>query len=278
MSKINRDFNLSKVIYSKLNTKVKYYLESDNINDIKELIKQDNIYFIGNASKILFAFDYKKIVVIKYIKSEIKLLNNFLIVDSGCSLSKLGNFCIQNNIKGFEKLMTIPGLLGGSIINNVSFLDQCISDFIYCIEVIDEEGNNIILFKDEITFKYRHMEVYLSKYFISKVVFLVQFETTENLLFSKSNALLYRREHQPNILSLGSTFKNTDKIKAYRLIELYIPFTEYQGFYINQKHRNFIEIKPDLDKLNLVKLIERIQQVLYNNIGIFLETEIIIVY
>ena len=43
-------------------------------------------------------------------------------------------------------------------------------------------------------------------------------------------------------------------------------------------HANFIQISPFLDYLNIVKLIERIQEVVYNKLSFYLETEIRIIY
>ena len=78
----------------------------------------------------------------------------------------------------------------------------------------------------------------------------------------------------------GVTTRELDKIaEDYIRSQGCLPsFKGYGGFLISDKHKNFIEINKDLDKLNLVKLIERIQEVLYNKVGLFLETEIIIVY
>lgn len=278
MNKLLLNFDLKNVIYSRLSSKVKYYFEVDNLDFIRSQIKRNDVLFIGNSSKILYAFDYKDCMVIKYTKNDIKIYENYLIVDSGCSLFKLGNFAIEHEINGFEKIMTIPGLVGGSLINNVSFLNQCISDNLFAIEIIDNFGNVRILYKNEIDCFYRKIKIKYEKYFIFKAIFRIDFATKNELKLSKEKAFRYRKEKQPNILSLGSTFKNIDNFKAYKLIEDNISFKGYGGFLISDKHKNFIEINKDLDKLNLVKLIERIQEVLYNKVGLFLETEIIIVY
>ena len=79
-------------------------------------------------------------------------------------------------------------------------------------------------------------------------------------------------------MSLGSTFKNYKDLKAYKIIEKFIDFREFQGVKISSSHLNFIQISPFIDYLNIVTLIERIQEVVYNKLSFYLETEIKIIY
>jgi UDP-N-acetylmuramate dehydrogenase len=266
-------------MYSKLNTTVSNFIETDKLYIVKNLIRNyDDIYFVGNGSKIFFTFEEKNLLIIRYVKDDIKKVSSFLIVDSGCSLYQLGEYTIKNCIKGFEKLMTIPGFVGGSIVNNSSFLNQCISDYLYAIEVIDQSGKIRIIKRDEISFSYRKTIFNIKNFFISKAIFKIEYDSKEVLLENKKIAYDYRYINQPKIHSLGSTFKNVSKFKAYQLLKLNCLKLDFGGYHLNKRHANFIKIQPDLDKLNLVKLIESIQEVLYNELGIFLETEIIIVY
>lgn len=278
MIRVYKNYDLKKNSYSHLSAKVKYYIETDEIKVITGIIKtKKNYLIVGNMSKLLFAFKSKDITIIHYTNEEIKLKNNILIVHSGVSLKKLAYFAIRNSLEGFEKISTIPGELGGSIKNNASFLNQGINDLLLFLVVIDSFGNKKIILKSELEISYRNINN-LDKFFIYQALFKVKKKTRFFLYFEKKKALEYRLKHQPHIHSFGSTFKNYKQLKAYEIINKFIPFKEYYGVKISLMHANFIQISPFLDYLNIVKLIERIQELVYNKLSFYLETEIRIIY
>ena len=273
------NYDLAYVSHSKLKAKVQSYFECELLDDVISLIKNNMCdIFVGRMSKMLFAFDYKNINIIKYLGKHIEIKNDLLIVESGISLFELGKFAIKNGIDGFEKIMTIPGNLGGSVVNNVSFLDQEISKNILFLEIIDKDGNIRLIKRDEIIFEYRKMSINLKKYFIAKVIFKIHKKLRHFLYREYKKAINYRMENQPKIHSFGSTFINPYPLKAYQLINQCIDCKEFNKVTINLKHANFIELRKDLEYLNLVKLIERIQEVVYNKVGLYLKTEIKIIY
>lgn len=256
---------------------IKHYIETDEYLVIKDLIKEGYpCNFIGNATKTLFAFNYNKCVIIKYTKKLIKIKNNRLIADAGVSLKTLGEFALKNNIDGFEKIMTIPGLLGASIVNNVSFLNQEISKFLLYVMAIDKSGNIIRIKKNQINFTYRNSS--LNSYFIFKAVFKIVRKNHIELEELANKAIIYRKKHQPMIKSLGSTFKNFGDTKAYELIALIKNEIPFYSELISKKHMNFISLTNCNEYINMVKLIESIQELIYNKKKILLENEIRILY
>ncbi len=279
MNKYYTRYNLKTTNYTHLDSLVEKFLITDDINSILSLLKNNyDLFYVGKMSKLLFAFYYKNIFVVKYVKEEILIKDNLLFVTSGTRLLNLGNFCIKNGISGFEKIMTIPGLVGGSLINNASFLDQCISDNLLFLEIIDKSGIFHIIKKDELIIKYRSLATKYQNPFIYRAVFKIKKVERVKLYNQKKDAFLYRLTNQPRILSLGSTFKNYHHLKAYKLIKDNLDFFEYDSVKLSSRHLNFIEINANTDYLKMVKLIERIQEVLYNKLGFYLESEIKIIY
>lgn len=124
---IKNNFDIKKISYIHVGGVVKQYIEFDDYHVLKNI---DKFISLGNTSKILFCFDYSPNVFTKYVKKKIYFFKDKFFVYSGISLLKLNEILMKKNITGFEKLSTIPGLLGGSIVNNASFLDQCISDLL----------------------------------------------------------------------------------------------------------------------------------------------------
>lgn len=280
MIKIYKDYNIGNKSYSHLKALVKYYIETDEINLIQYLIKHyNNYYFVGNMSKLLFAFEKKDIILIRYMKEEIVFLDDIFIASSGISLFKLGKILIKKGIEGFEKIMTIPGFLGGSVFNNVSFLNQEISNYILYLIIIDENGEIKIIPKEDIIFSYRKMEILKEKrFFILKIIFK-RINNLRYLLYKNYNeSIKYRLNNQEKFLSLGSTFKNYKNYKAYLIIREILPYLKIEKNLLSEKHLNFIKIKPDSTNIKLVKLIERMQKIIYNKFDFYLESEIKIIY
>lgn len=277
MIKYFSNYNLIDCSFAKLNAVVKYYIETDEYRVVQSLIKHKyNPYFLGNCSKLIFCFDFKNALFIKYLAKNIKLKGSLLQVDSGVNLKELGNFTISKGIKGFEKIATIPGLVGGSLVNNASYLDQCISTYLYQVIAINGNGNIVVLFKKDIIFKYRYSS--LREFFVLKAIFKIEFEDTNKLLYSFYNSQNYRLVNQPKMCCLGSTFKNYGPIKAYKLISLIYYDLGNEMHYLNDKHLNFINLNLFSHYLSIVKLIERIEEMIYNKKQILLKREIQFIY
>lgn len=279
MNQFKTFYNISETSYTKLRAEVHYFLLTDEISSIIALLKNKyTLFYVGKMSKLLFAFDYKDLFVVKYVDKTIKVQNTFLEVSSGVSLLELGNYAIKNGIAGFEKIMTIPGNVGGSIINNASFLDQGINDNLLFLQVIDSKGNIKTLKKDDLDINYRRVNFKEENIFIYRAYFKIERKLRYELYQSKKKSFSYRFSHQSSKLSFGSTFKNYKQYKAYELINKYIDFRSQNGVKISSKHANFLEFNSDEDYINIVKIIERVQEVLYNKLGFYLESEIKIIY
>lgn len=279
MNRFQKSFDLKEIAYSRLSAIVSNYVESDDIRVLQSLLKCGiRPFYVGKMSKLYPTKDRLDLFVFHYTgKSAIKR-GEFLIVDSGISLKDLGNYAVKEGIAGFEKIMTIPGELGGSLNNNAGFLDQTIADHLLFLSVIDEKGECRLFEKEELNIGYRRLEIPAKNAFIYKAVFRIRREMRFSLYMKRKEAYAYRRLHHPPILSLGSTFKNRDRIKAYLAVKACVDFETFMGLKVDPKHCNFIEIRFDLPKINLVKLIERVEELVYNKYGFCLETEIKMMY
>lgn len=279
MNQFKTFYNISESSYTKLTAVVHYFLITDEIDSIIALLKNHySLFYIGRMSKLLFAFEYKDLFVVKYVDKTIKVHETFLEVSSGVSLLELGNYTIKNGISGFEKIMTIPGNVGGSIINNASFLNQGINDNLLFLQVIDSKGNIKTIKKEDIDISYRKVNFKDENLFIYRAFFKFDRKLRYQLYQNKKQAFSYRLSNQSSKLSFGSTFKNYKQYKAYELINRYINFRSQNGVKISLKHANFLEFSSDEDYINIVKIIERVQEVLYNELGFYLESEIKIIY
>ncbi len=276
MFKIRYNYPISNVTYIKVGGKVKLYIETDELDIIKKILTVNKkIKYIGNASNIFFSFDYSDYIFIKYINKKI-IINEYLELGSSVSIKYLSNKLTKEGIKGFEKLNGIPGLIGGSIVNNCSCFNQCISDNLCQLNILDNLGDEKILNKEDINFSYHYSSLRNKNYLIINARFNKILCSKDELEKDYLKSLKYRQMYQPiSKLTLGSTFKKMENIIIPQIIEnLGLKGKTKGKSKISQVHSNFIEIETNEKFRNIITLIEETNRILYNKLGYYIELEI----
>lgn len=142
-------------------TPVMYIPESEEelINLIKEF-KQGNkkYYILGNGSNILVNDQIIEREVINN-RRALDFVNfkgdGLVEVGSSMVLAKFIKLCVNNNLKAFTELITIPGTIGGAIYMNAGRKRVCISDCLLSVRVFD--GKEIReLKKEDCQFSHRY--------------------------------------------------------------------------------------------------------------------------
>ncbi len=248
----------------------------------KELLnayyKYPNCLIFGNTSKTLFAFDYLDREIIFDRNKYIIDLKDKVLIGSGTPLNQIGNYFFQHNLSGFSQIMTIPGLLGGSICQNASCLKQNISDNL--IDVTFYEDNMIkTLKKEELIFSYRSSYFKFHKTLILHASFKKIFKEKQYLRQEYEESLIKRKTQPLNEINLGSIFKNKKNFQVAKILdELNLKgFSLSKDVSISQKHPNFLNIKKDCSYKQILLLINTIFVILYKQKGIIFPLEIIII-
>lgn len=278
MIKIINNYSLAESSYIKIGGYCKKYIESDDFIQLKPLLTNKFIA-ISNCSKILFAFSNTDCMYIKYTHKKIVFHHDSFFVYAGMSLMSLYQILQQKGIAGFEFLATIPGLIGGSIVNNASFLNQSISDLL--IRVLVYENNKLhIIDKNNLDISYRHTNLRKNNILVIGAEFKIKYDNQHAIKKRYYYALSYRQKHQiTGGRTLGSTFKNPPSITIGKVIES----LHLKGFYIDKNvaisrnHGNFIVVKDNATYLQIYHLITLLKYVLYNYLGKIIELEIIVI-
>ncbi len=267
--------------YIKIGGIVKKYLESDDLLEVKQYLKthQDKDFiYLGNTSKMLFAFDYSDKYYLKFTRSQIVDKKDTLIVDSGVSLPYLVRYMIEKGYGGIEKLGDIPGLIGGSIVNNCGCFFESIGDIVEKVVALNRKGEIVIISHDKALFTYRSSIFKSKQLLIVKVYFKKIIASSDALKASYLNAHRQRLKVQPHgIRTLGSTFTNPQGISIGQILErLGAKNFQNETARISLKHANFIEIYGHNSFRNILVLIERCSKLLYNYLDIAPKLEIIV--
>lgn len=230
---------------------------------------------IGNGSNLVFSD--------KGYKGGIISLKSFNCVDfvgdkiraySGANPKIVYDFAIKHGYSSLESLLGIPASLGGMVVMNAGAFNKSISDNIISVGCI-RDGKLVVYDKKDCRFGYRKSrflnsnEIVLFVDFIFPKGNLTQIENTANFFINK------RKSSQPKGYSAGSVFKNPKNAFAGKLIEsLSLKGERVGGAFVSKEHANFIINDGTASSLDIFLLKNKIQEKVFKEYGINLETEI----
>ena len=214
-SPIYFDYDLKKSNWFNIGGKTKVYFKADALSDLVLFLKRfgtkQKVFIIGAGSNTLISDNIFDGVVIKLGKnfSNVSILpNNILIAGSACTDKKLSEYCLENEIGGFEFLSCIPGTIGGGLKMNAGCFNKEFKDILISIQAIDRLGKVTTIPANKVQFEYRNNDladdlIFLSASFKGEKKFFNEIKKDIEHMKSK------KEEAQPTrIKTSGSTFKN----------------------------------------------------------------------
>ena len=164
MNTISSNFSLKN--YNTFNIDVKsdkfisISTEDQLIDFLSKNKDEDNIFFLGGGSNVLFSKDYKGTIVHISIKGKkiIEESNDNIIIEvnSGENWHEFVKWSIEKNYGGIENLSLIPGNVGAAPIQNIGAYGVELKDVFDSCRVLSIDSNEIKHFnKDQCEFDYR---------------------------------------------------------------------------------------------------------------------------
>ena len=153
-----------------------------------------------------------------------------------------------------------------------------ISKILASVQVMDFDGKMRVIYSSNIKFSYRECNLDPNLIFIS-ATFKGKKNIKENIKKKIDLLINKKKQDQPSkIKTCGSTFKNPQNNKAWKLIK----DSGCQGFavgdaYISDKHCNFFVNKGNARSEDLESLIHKVKEKVFDKTGIKLELEIQII-
>ena len=283
--KISFNENLSKLSWFNLGGAAKVIFRPQSLKELSFFLKSLNgtskVKVLGVGSNTLIRDGGFDGVIIKLGKSfsHMSLFNQNTIIASSSVLEKqLSNFALENSISGFEFLSCIPGTVGGGIRMNSGCYEEDISKILVSLQVMDFSGNIKVIQSSNINFHYRGSNlddnlIFISATFKGKI-------KNKSYIHEKINKLTSKKKtSQPsNIKTCGSTFKNPQKDKAWKLIkDTGCAGLKVGGAEISKKHCNFFINNGTAKSNDLEELIKKVKKRVLEKTGINLELEIQII-
>jgi UDP-N-acetylmuramate dehydrogenase len=277
---------LSKHTSFKIGGPARYFASVDSVDKLSILIKFLNSskisYFIlGNGSNILMPDNGYNGVVVK-LSGEFENLSvseNTIEVGAAATLKKLTLAAKENSFTGLEFAYGIPGSVGGAIYMNAGAYGGEIKDVLSEVSAMDKEGNVKIFSLEESELSYRSSLFQKNNMVILSAKFSLEKGDLKEITDKMNTLLEKRKSKQPlEYPSAGSTFKRPEGYFAAALIEeCGLKGESVGGAEVSVKHSGFIINKKDATANDVLSLIKKVKDVVYEKKGVVLEPEIKII-
>lgn len=232
---------------------------------------------LGEGSNLLVSDEgIEGLVISTEAFNQVKCSGNEIEAGAGLSLKDLSNFALEAGLSGLEFSCGIPGSLGGAVYMNAGAYEGEMKDVIVSVSLINEKGELIEKSSDEMAFSYRHSILSEEKlYCLSAKMRLVPKDKA--LIKAKIDELTQKREDkQPlELPSAGSTFKRPEGYFAGKLIiEAGMQGARVGGAEVSKKHAGFIVNQGGATAREVLLLINKVKEAVYEKSGVTLEPEV----
>ncbi len=205
-----------------------FYYKLKDIQELPTLIKvaqKNNIpaLLFGGGTNTIFADEGFRGLIIHMQANHITHENNTVIAESGALLSQVIQYALKQNLSGMEKLMGLPGTVGGAVRGNAGAFGVEISQVFKKAVLYSKEKGFFEADKKYFDFHYRYSTIKKSHETIIKVFLELEQKDTKKALAEALDIVKNRISKQPKGKCSGSFFKNPDpfneKLKAGYLLE-----------------------------------------------------------
>jgi len=256
-----------------------FLVQPNSVEQISMLVKVLSgipYLVIGNGSNLLVSDEgvHKVIIKISNLLSKIEVNGNIIYAESGALLSKIANVAYNVGLGGFEWAAGIPGTLGGAVFMNAGAYGGEIKDVVISTTYIDENGD--FQKTNDHKFGYRTSVFAENKYIIIGSEISLQPKDKDEIKEYMNELSEKRHSKQPlEYPSAGSTFKRPEGFYAGKLIEdAGLRGYSIGGAMVSEKHCGFIINSGDATFDDVMNLIEYVQNKVYGQFGVELETEV----
>lgn len=252
--------------------------------------QQLDFFVIGGGSNLLLAEKISTPVV--HIKKEEQTIsieecsnnlelseNNFCLhVSAAVSSARFASFACEHGFSGAEFLSTIPGTLGGALVQNAGCYGSEMKDIVISAKVLTSQGEkNLTL--EQLELSYRDSIFKREAWFIESIVFKLPKET-DSLCKEKTKDFRKRRNAtQPKGKTAGSVFRNPrlkNFASAWQVVqEIGLQGKSVNGAEFSVLHANFI-VNHKAKAADIYRLIRLAQDLALQKTGVALQLEIVL--
>ncbi len=266
-----------------------YYYRVTDVMKIPALLEAcaaDGLPYVllGWGSNMVFSDKGFRGLVIHNLAKHIERDGELVVADSGTLLSQIIQFSLKSGLTGMEKLIGVPGTIGGAVRGNAGAFGLEIRHIFEKALIYDSETGVREVDADYLRFDYRHSRVKDSRELVLKVWLKLSPGDTEAGVAEVRKIIASRAGKHPTGKSAGSFFKNPSGnsvgvgLSAGLLIDQCgFKGTHRGGAFISEKHGNFLMNDGSATMADVLELSHEIQQAVQQKFSINLQREVALV-
>ena len=241
------------------------------------------VVVIGCGTNLLFDDAGVRGVVVKIGErmSGISITGTHIRAGAGTWMPHLARAAGRAGLTGLEHTIGIPGTLGGLVVMNGGSRHKSIGETIKLVTVTDREGRTYRFSRQDCKFSYRSSLIQKQGLIVTEVELECE-RGLKSLIRREMIEILRERDRKfprktPNC---GSVFLSSDEIyERFGPPGKIIEETGLKGLsagdaQVSTKHANFIINRGGAGSADVLELIRRVRQAVYNRIGTWLKCEV----
>ena len=251
------------------------------LDDVIRLCRREGIqYFVmGNGTNLLVSDKGYNGIVIQLCKrmNAFFLEDTMIYAQAGVLLSALAAKAARESLTGLEFASGIPGTIGGACVMNAGAYGGEMKDVIISVEVYIPGKGVMTIPAEEMKFGYRDSVIKHSDYIVTGATLKLE-KGEKSVIDARMEELKEARtSKQPlEYPSAGSTFKRPEGYFAGKLIQdAGLKGLSVGGAQVSEKHSGFIINKGGATAADVVGLIEKVSDTVYEKYSVRLEPEVL---
>ncbi len=237
------------------------------------------IYVISGGSDIVFpdrGFD-GLVIRMDRLRGVERVEDDLVVAHAGESIPSLAVLTEQWGLSGFEYLFGVPGRIGGAVAKNAGAYGLEVADILEYVELVTWEGELVRMGPRDIAIRYRESDV-LKYGVVYRAWFRLRKESPGVIRRRREEFSSRRMKTQPyGVATAGCMFKNPEGHSAGKLLDMAGMKGERKGdVMVSEKHANFFINLGEGRSEDVLYLVELAKKRVYEEFGIVLEEEVII--
>ena len=233
----------------------------------------------GGANVLVSDAGFRGLIVINRV-GKAAFNGTAVTVTAGMALSVLARKCASQGLAGFEWAVSVPGTVGGAVVNNAGAHGGDMASCLRSAALVDAERGTQMLTIADLGYDYRSSALKRRedrRFLVTMATITLSEDDPAAINKRMDEFIAHRKRTQPSGASLGSIFKNPSGDYAGRLIELCgLKGSKIGGAQVSPLHANFFinTVGANASASDYYRLIRLVQDVVREKTGVSLETEV----
>lgn len=221
LKNVQENISLAPFTTFKIGGNARFFIKAETDEQVIETFDfahehEFELFVLGGGSNVLISDKGFDGLVLQIALKGIEVKGNIVTVKAGEDWDDFVEFCVENNLAGIECLSGIPGLVGGTPIQNVGAYGQEVSETITKVRVFDRKSKQILeLTNADCKFGYR-TSIFNTTEKNRFIVLAVEFSLTENgapkIVYKDLRE--YFGEKSPNLAETRAAVLNIRRAKS----------------------------------------------------------------